>query len=432
MIMMNPLQLEVAETSLLDDRLDIRVTHAPTVGTVTLRAAATDEEGVAWRSYAVFRSDDSGIIDLGRQAPLEGTYQTADAMGLFWSMKPSASDPEIFQKAGSNPLQVTLTAEVEGTIMAERQIVRQVITDEVERIPLDPDELGIAGTFFRPRTAERPPAVLVLAGSGGSVNELMAGLLASRGYAALALAYFGVGPLPSQLREIPLEYFEKAVSWLKSQPAIRHESIAVVGRSKGGELALLLGATYPELHPVVSYVPSPYLFSSFVGGTPASSWTHKGEPLPFVPLRMNLALLFRILSRRFTKQPLSFASLYEKSVKLKQDWGGAMIPLEQIRGPVLLISGGDDKTWPSTYFSEVAASRLREKEFPYPVRHLSYPDAGHMIQAPYLPSTVHRSGTLLLGGSADKDAEACAESWAEMLNFLDNHCTRTEDEEESP
>ncbi|MGG3837726.1 acyl-CoA thioester hydrolase/BAAT C-terminal domain-containing protein [Paenibacillus thiaminolyticus] len=430
--MVNQLQFEVAETSLLDDRLDIRVRHAPTAGTVTLRAATTDEEGVAWRSYAVFRSDDSGVIDVGRQAPLEGTYRTADAMGLFWSMKPSASAPEIFQKAGSDPLQVTLTAEIDGTIVAERQLVRQVIADEVERIPLNPDELGIAGTFFRPRAVERrPPAVLVLAGSGGGVNECMTGLLASRGYAALALAYFGVGPLPSQLREIPLEYFEKAVSWLKSQPGIRHESIAVVGRSKGGELALLLGATYPELHPVVSYVPSPYLFSSFVGGTPASSWTHKGEPLPFVPLRMNLALLFRILSRRFTKQPISFASLYEKSVKLKPDWGGAMIPLERIQGPVLLISGGDDKTWPSTYFSEVAAARLREKEFPYPVRHLSYPYAGHMIQAPYLPSTVHRSGTLLLGGSDDKDAEACADSWAKMLDFLDNHCKRTEDQEES-
>jgi hypothetical protein len=49
--------------------------------------------------------------------------------------------------------------------------------------------------------------VILLGGSDGGVMEGSAAVLASRGYAALALAYFGAPPLPPELIEVPLEYF---------------------------------------------------------------------------------------------------------------------------------------------------------------------------------------------------------------------------------
>jgi dienelactone hydrolase len=55
----------------------------------------------------------------------------------------------------------------------------------------------------------------------------------------------------------PLEYFERAIEWLKSQPEVDTNCIAVVGNSKGGELALLLGVTYPEdVRAIIGYAPS--------------------------------------------------------------------------------------------------------------------------------------------------------------------------------
>jgi hypothetical protein len=46
--------------------------------------------------------------------------------------------------------------------------------------------------------------VLVLGGSGGGLKE----------GGVAALAYFGIGPLPPELVEIPLGYFSEAITWL--------------------------------------------------------------------------------------------------------------------------------------------------------------------------------------------------------------------------
>jgi hypothetical protein len=51
-------------------------------------------------------------------------------------------------------------------------------------------------TLFRPLPPGPRPTVIVLSGSLGGMLEGSAAVLASQGFAALALAYFGVNPLP--------------------------------------------------------------------------------------------------------------------------------------------------------------------------------------------------------------------------------------------
>ncbi len=133
--------------------------------------------------------------------------------------------------------------------------------------------------------------MIVFGGWAGGIREGGAEALASEGFAALALAYLGMDPLPRDLVEIPLEYFAEAIAWLKAQPAVNADRIAVMGNSKGGELALLLGATYPEdVKAVVGYVPSAVVWQGMPSDQwsyspyPRSSWSLGGEPLPFVRL----------------------------------------------------------------------------------------------------------------------------------------------------
>src|SRR4051812_21588530 len=157
----------------------------------------------------------------------------------------------------------------------------------VARQPVEGEDL--VGTLFYPTTSGSHPTVVVFGGWGGGIREGAAEALASEGFAALALVYLGIDPLPRDLVEIPLEYFAEALAWLKGQPAVNADRIAVMGNSKGGELALLLGATYPEdVKAVVGYVPSAVVWQGAPSDrwsyhwNPRSSWSLGGGPLPFV------------------------------------------------------------------------------------------------------------------------------------------------------
>src|SRR4029079_1946220 len=113
---------------------------------------------------------------------------------------------------------------------------------------------GLVGVFYEPSGGGRHPAVLVLRGCRGGFPPPAghAGGLASRGYAVLALAYFGVEGLPRALSHIPIEYFGTALRWRERQPSVDPKRIGVLGGSRGAELALLVGVAYPEIRTVVA------------------------------------------------------------------------------------------------------------------------------------------------------------------------------------
>jgi dienelactone hydrolase len=235
--------------------------------------------------------------------------------------------------------------------------------------------------------------VLVLGGSDGGLAPYImreAALLAGHGFAALALAYFYMGSLPYRLAGIPLEYFGDAIRWLKDQPSVRGDRLGVVGTSRGGELALLLGAHYPDLQAVVSYVGSGLVFPSPTNPEPA--WIFHGRPLPWIPNP------FDILQAK------------------PEQFDRAEIPVERTNGPVLLISGDADQVWPSTQLSRVAMDRLGRHERPYHDEFRHYPGAGHGIQPPYLPTT---PGTYYFGGDPEGNAAANEDSWRRVISMLD-------------
>jgi hypothetical protein len=219
---------------------------------VTLRARFIDAYDVEWRSKATFRADFRGTVDVYSQSPMEGSYTGTDPMGLVWSAYGNGTSYAI----SLHPQPLFITAESGGET-AHVEVCRNLLTDEIACT--DVRERGLYGRFFQPATGGPVPGVLVLGGSqGGLASYVMreATLLASHGFAALALAYFYIGSLPDRLAGIPLEYFGDAIRWLQDQPSVRGDRLGVIGTSRGGELALPLGAHYPDLAAVVSYVGS--------------------------------------------------------------------------------------------------------------------------------------------------------------------------------
>ncbi len=104
----------------------------------------------------------------------------------------------------------------------------------------------------------------------------MAANLASRGHAALALHYFGGPGLPNRLVGVPLEYVDRAIDFLLQRSGATR--LAVMGTSKGGELALLMGSRTGRIAGVVAIVPSSHVWQAVGGaGMPprTSSWSEE-------------------------------------------------------------------------------------------------------------------------------------------------------------
>ena len=97
----------------------------------------------------------------------------------------------------------------------------------------------------------------------------------------------------------------------------------------------------------------------------------------------------------------------------------ARIAVEDINGPVLMISHTDDQVWPAGRLSEMAIKRLEAHRHPFPHEHLSYEDAGHPIGLPYSAPVVTKLGPWSLGGRLEANGHASADSWTKALKFLE-------------
>jgi hypothetical protein len=92
-----------------------------------------------------------------------------------------------------------------------------------------------------------------------------------------------------------------------------------------------------------------------------------------------------------------------------------------------MVSGQDDHVWPSKQLADIAMLRLQRNKFGFASEHLSYPGAGHVLNVPFLPTTVRqfhhpiRKFAFSLGGSSQGDAFARQHSWTRVTSFLSAH-----------
>ena len=354
---------------LLDQTVDVRVTGVRPGRKIALEAMTRDALGKSWYSRLIYRADANGVVD------------TRSHMRLLWSLEPITKPVEPSPFAPTvGATTVTIRAFSGKRLLAADSFVRQA-GPTVTRKNATLAEQGFVGAYFAPPPGASRPAVLQLGGALGSYGYFPAALLAGRNYPTLSLAYFNEPGLPKTLKEIPLEYFAKALRWLGEQPGVDPNRILVYGVSRGAEAGLLLGATYPELvHGVIACSPTADVLGAYPG--PGAAWTLGGKPVPEGP-----------------------------------------IPVWQIPGPVLAFGGGKDLYYSSAYAVHELVERSSEHGR-HNVEGRVYPDAGLGVgfAVPNLPTygRVIELGNhyIGVGGRPGANVRAWADSWPRVLRFI--------------
>lgn len=96
------------------------------------------------------------------------------------------------------------------------------------------------------------PGVIDIFGVGGGLLEYRASLLASHGFATLALAYYDFDDLPTRLDSIHLDYFEEAVSYMLQHTQVKGPGIGLLGISLGADICLSMASFLKNISATVS------------------------------------------------------------------------------------------------------------------------------------------------------------------------------------
>ncbi len=426
--------------ALVCDRIAVRVVGLEAGAFVSVESAMTDSVGVTWRAIGQFRADASGAVDLAEAPSSGGTFIGVDSSGLFWSMRPDIEeDADTFKSQARHPLHafgrpgfddepqtaVTLRCRsATGAMLAEQSFSLWFRRPGIDARPLEVGRLR--GRVWGPPGDDPGRGVIfVFTGSDGGVDKGYSPLLASLGYRVVGLAVFNYEDRPKALAGIDLEYFADAFAWARRTFGVT--KVVIKGGSRGGELVLLLGATYPEqIGGIVADIPM-HVVSAGIDeqGRSVGAWTLRGQEVPFATSAATNPLVA-------ADDPDSIIVWRDVSDSVVKDAGltdGTEIAVERIGCPLLLVSGEDDQIWDSAWGSDRVVDRLRAHGSPIRYQHLCLRDTGHWLGVPNRVTSllgpivhpmIHRR--FALGGTPAGTAREAWRHWDTLVSFLETCC----------
>ena len=251
-------------------------------------------------------------------------------------------------------------------------------------------EDGFEGILF-PGNGSKDKVIIVMSGSNGGMNMAKheAEFYHKNGIPAMSLALFKTKQTSPNLVSVPVEYVEYAIKYLKEQG---YRKIGIDGASKGSEMALVAGSLLSDISCVIARVPSYYVSEGLAGkgkrkgpsGT--SCWSYKGKDLPYAAYKTRIINMAEIIKK-------------EKEIRIrdinsdKDVTPDTIIPVENIKGPVLFLSSKKDEVWPSFESACIMEEKLESVSFPYEHKHIAFENMSHaaIVHLPWIYKMAFKS-----------------------------------------
>ncbi|XP_076807081.1 bile acid-CoA:amino acid N-acyltransferase-like [Clavelina lepadiformis] len=390
---------------------------------------------------AQYISNEKGIVSLEKDKSIAGSYIGNKPMGLFWAMQPSIWNKKPHARLAkldvTTPMVVTITVynarinslqnlhsmkmtgKLDSLELASIEINRWFMSPGTKRITFTMEKDGIHGSLFIPPGVGPFPGVITLFGGYPGTMEFKASLLASHGFAALALAYYGVPGLNEtfSFKEpnfvLDLGYFERAVNILcKHSQIYSHRGVGIIGLSASSSMILALSVHIEAIKCVIWLSGSIYPVFVSLGykKNVYKSVPFDGESFTnFIELGDN-----RIVSGRY------FHPKYNSENRPSND--SVINFYEQSDVAFMFIAGLDDENAPAEFHANEANRLLTKAKHPN-FKILRYPGAGHLIEPSY---AIHNFLTaqkglnyfINWGGSTVPHCAAQKDSWQKQIEFL--------------
>jgi uncharacterized protein len=181
-----------------------------------------------------------------------------------------------------------------------------------------------------------------------------------KGYAFLALGYFGCKGTPVTLNKIAIEDVYNAIRIASGNKQVNKKKIALIGGSRGADLALLIASYFKDIDCVVSIVGSSAVFPGHTSHFTTSCWVYQNKELPFVPVNDEAVPFLMKRDLRGT-----FEAMLKDTLSVEK----ASIKVEKINGPVFFLSATKDEVCPSTTMAEMMTDRLKDRRFNHYYEH---------------------------------------------------------------
>ena len=242
-----------------------------------------------------------------------------------------------------------------------------------------------------PGDGRKDKVLIVMSGSDGgmTLTKQESEFYHKNGIPALALALFKTKQTPKELSCVPVEFVEKAIGWLKKQG---YKQVGIDGTSKGSEMALVAGSLLPDISCVIARVPSYYVSEGLSGKgknkgpSSTSCWSYQGKDLPYAAYKTRIINMLEILKK-------------EKEIRIrdinsdKDVTPDTIIPVENIKGPVLFLSSKKDEVWPSYESACLMDEKLETVSFPYKHKHIVFENMSHaaVVHLPWIYKMAFKS-----------------------------------------
>lgn len=233
---------------------------------------------------------------------------------------------------------------------------------------------GVVETILYLGDSDNQPLIVAFGGAEGAIDwhrnhmKTKRDSLIQKGYAILAIGYFNAEGTPRNLDRISLDAISDTIMSIAKNSKIDESKIALIGGSRGGELILNLASRYNHFNAVIAMSTSNVSFPAITWSANTSSWTYKNKEVSYVPAGLN-TISPAIKGDLYTAHSLMLED--EEAVKK------AEIQVENINGPILILSGKDDDEWPATTMSNRIIERLKENNFKFYKEHIIL-DGGHI------------------------------------------------------